>query len=114
MKRVLEQILRWKVPLIIVLVVVMVGTIHYTSTSRLTVSLLEGIGRDILVPFQWVFSRVQRFVLNQTDKIQTLRTLKERNAELEELVQSLQAEVFELRNYKRENEWLQEALDFRE
>jgi rod shape-determining protein MreC len=112
-KRVLEQILRWKVPLIIVLVVVMVGTIHYTSTSRLTVSLLEGIGRDILVPFQWVFSRVQRFVLNQTDKIQTLRTLKERNAELEELVQSLQAEVFELRNYKRENEWLREALDFK-
>lgn len=109
----LEQILRWKVPLIIVLVVVMVGTIHYTSTSRLTVSLLEGIGRDILVPFQWVFSRVQRFVLNQTDKIQTLRTLKERNAELEELVQSLQAEVFELRNYKRENEWLREALDFK-
>lgn len=113
MKRVLEHILRWKVPLIIVLVVVMVGTIHYTSTSRLKISLLEGVGRDLLVPFQWAFSKVQRFALQQVERVQTLRTLKARNAELEELVQQLQAEVLELRNYKRENEWLREALDFK-
>ncbi|MGB4685984.1 MAG: rod shape-determining protein MreC [Limnochordia bacterium] len=113
MKRVLDMILRWKVPLIILLVIIMVGTIHYTSTSRLKISLFEGLGRDLLVPFQWVFSRAQRFVLHQVEKVQTLRTLKERNAELEELVLSLQAEVLELRNYKRENEWLREALDFK-
>jgi len=111
---VLEHILRWKVPLIILLVVIMVGTIHYTSTPRVKLSMLEGIGRDLLVPFQWVFSRAQRFILHQVDKVQTMRTLKERNAELEELVQALQAEVLELRNYKRENEWLREALDFKD
>lgn len=109
----LERILRWKVPLIIVLVILMVGTIHYTSTSRLKISKLEGIGRDLLVPFQWVFTRTQRFVLNQFEQIQSLRSLKERNAELEQQVQNLQAEVMELRNYKRENEWLREALDFK-
>lgn len=74
--------------LIILLVIIMVGTIHYTSTSRLKISLFEGLGRDLLVPFQWVFSRAQRFVLHQVEKVQTLRTLKERNAELEELVLS--------------------------
>jgi rod shape-determining protein MreC len=110
---VLEHILRWKVPLIILLVVIMVGTIHYTSSSRLTIGLLEGIGRDILVPFQWAFTRVQRFILQTVENIHTLSTLKERNAELEKQVKELRAEVLELRNYRRENEWLREALDFK-
>ena len=109
----LEHILRWKVPLIILLVVIMVGTIHYTSSSRLTIGLLEGIGRDILVPFQWAFTRVQRFILQTVENIHTLSTLKERNAELEKQVKELRAEVLELRNYRRENEWLREALDFK-
>ncbi|NMB02277.1 MAG: rod shape-determining protein MreC [Firmicutes bacterium] len=109
----LEHILRWKVPLIIVLVIVLVGTIHYTSTSRLEITRLEGLWRDVLVPFQWAFSKTQRFFQAQVDRVQNLRSLKERNEELEELVLSLQAEVMELRNYRRENEWLREALDFR-
>lgn len=109
----LEHILRWKVPLIIVLVIVLVGTIHYTSTSRFELTKLESLWRDLLMPFQWAFSKTQRFFQNQIAHIDNLRHLRQRNEELEEMVASLQAEVFELRNYKRENEWLREALDFR-
>lgn len=109
----LEQILRWKVPLIIVLVIILVGTIHYTSSSRFEITRLEGLWRDILVPFQWTVSKTQRFFQTQVAQVQNLRSLKQRNEELEELVLNLQTENFELRNYRRENEWLREALDFK-
>ncbi len=110
----LEALLRWKIPLIIVLVIIMVGTIHYTSRTRPEISKLEGIWRDVLSPFQWAFSRTGRFFQDQVDEMNRWRSLKERNDELEELVFQLQAEVFKLRNYERENEWLREALDFKD
>lgn len=113
-KGVLERILRWKIPLMIVLVVVLVGTIHYTSTSRPEISRLEGLWRDVLSPFQWAFSRIQRFFQHQMAEFQSWRGTKERNEELEQLVLDLQAEVRALRNYRRENAWLREALDFRD
>lgn len=109
----LERILRWKIPLIFLLVIVLVGTIHYTSTSRTNLTRLEGFWRDMLVPFQWAFSRTERFFQHQISRVQNLRGLKERNEELEQLVFQLQREVFALRNHERENEWLREALDFR-
>lgn len=110
----LERILRWKIPLIIVIVLLLVGTIHYTSVPRPEISKLEGIWRDILSPLQWTISKVGGFFQNQVAKINEWRGLKERYHELEELVAQLQEEVFTLRNYRRENEWLREALDFRE
>lgn len=109
----LEHILRWKIPLIIVLVIVLVGTIHYTSISRPELTFLERAWRDLFVPFQVAFSRTQRFFRNQIGGIQALGNLSARNQELELLVQDLEAEVFALRNYRRENEWLREALDFK-
>lgn len=112
-KDVLERILRWKIPLIILLVIVLVGTIHYTSTSRPNITRLEGFLRDMLTPFQWAFSKIQGFFQRQIDQVKSLRGMKERNEELQERVRQLEAEVFALRNYERENEWLREALDFR-
>lgn len=110
---VLERLLRWKIPLIIVLVIVLLGTIHYTSVPRPEISRLEALWRDILSPFQWVFSRIESFFHNQVAEINRWRAVKERNDTLEELLVQLEAEVFEMRNYRRENEWLREALDFR-
>lgn len=110
----LERLLRWKIPLIIILVLVLVGTIHYTSIRRPDITRLEGILRDVLSPFQWSFSRIGGFFQHQVAEVNRWRGLKERNLELEERVSQLEAEVFALRNHRRENEWLREALDFRD
>ena len=110
----LDRLLRWKIPLIIILVLILVGTIHYTSIRRPEITRFEGLWRDVVSPFQWIFSRVGGFFQNQVAEINRWRGLKERNVELEERVIQLEAEVFGLRNHRRENEWLREALDFRD
>ena len=110
----LDRLLRWKIPLIIVLVLILVGTIHNTSVPRPDISRLEGLWRDVLSPFQWLFSRIAGFFQNQFAEINRWRGLKARNNELEARVAQLEEEVLRLRNYRRENEWLREALDFRE
>lgn len=110
----LDRLLRWKIPLIIVLVLILVGTIHNTSVPRPDISRLEGLWRDVLSPFQWLFSRITGFFQNQFAEINRWRGLKARNDELEARVAQLEEEVLRLRNYRRENEWLREALDFRE
>lgn len=110
----LDRLLRWKIPLIIVLVLILVGTIHNTSVPRPDISRLEGLWRDVLSPFQWLFSRIAGFFQNQFAEINRWRGLKARNDELEARVAQLEEEVLRLRNYRRENEWLREALDFRE
>jgi rod shape-determining protein MreC len=111
---VLDRLLRWKIPLIIVLVLILVGTIHNTSVPRPDISRLEGLWRDVLSPFQWLFGRIAGFFQNQFAEINRWRGLKARNDELEARVAQLEEEVLRLRNYRRENEWLREALDFRE
>ncbi len=111
-----EKLLNWKTILVaVVAVFVVVGVIHYTSQPpRVRVSRAEQAWRDILAPpLQTVISRVQRFVRHQINAVQTRRQLQERNTELEALVLDLRRQVFDLRNYRRENEWLREALDFK-
>lgn len=112
-RKLLERLLRWKIPLIIVLVLILVGTIHYTSIRRPEITWFEGLWRDVLSPFQWAFSKVGGFFQNQVAEINSWRGMRERNRELEERLIQLEAEVFALRNHGRENEWLREALDFR-
>lgn len=109
----LEQVLRWKIPIIIVLAILLVGTIHYTSLPRPRLGLLESVWRDLLSPFQLALSRVQRFFQSQIVGIQDLAHLRTRNAELETLLVELEAEIFALQNFRRENQWLREALDFK-
>ncbi len=108
----LEQLLRWKIVLGIVLVVVLIGTIHYTSFTRPKISVWEAFWRDALAPLQLAFSRVQRFFYQKIDVVLNLRKMQRRNEELETLVFELQQEVSQLQNYERENKWLREALDF--
>ncbi|NLJ79967.1 MAG: rod shape-determining protein MreC [Firmicutes bacterium] len=108
----LEQLLRWKILLGIVLIIVLIGTIHYTSLTRPKISFLEGAWRDALAPLQLVLSRAQRFFRQATSVFRNIGDLQRRNKELETLVFDLQQKVFSLQNHKRENEWLREALDF--
>ncbi len=108
------KLLNWKIILVaVVAIFILVGVIHYTSQPRVQISWLEKAWRDVLAPFQTVVSRTQRFVRDGINAIQTKRQLQERNADLEALVLDLRRQVFDLRNYQRENEWLREALDFK-
>lgn len=109
----LERILRWKFAIIIVLVVLLVGTIHYTSFTRPQLSFLEGVWRDLLSPLQTVTSKLSRFFQTQVSSVKELRYLKTQNLALQEEVLVLRQEVLVLRNYERENSWLREALDFK-
>lgn len=108
-----KQLLRWKVVLVVLLVVVIVGSIHYTSLNRPRISFLESFWRDVLSPFQTVLIRIQRFFYQRIETIKSWRNLQQRNQELEALVVDLERQVYLSRNYQRENEWLREALDFK-
>lgn len=108
-----KQLLRWKVVFAVLLVVVIVGTIHYTSLNRSKISFLEAFWRDLLAPFQTAFSRVQRFFYHRVETVKSWRNMQQRNKELEALVLDLERQVLLSRNYQRENEWLREALDFK-
>lgn len=109
----LERLLRWKFMIIIVLVVVLVGTIHYTSFTRPKISFLEGAWRDFLAPLQTIVSRTQRYFQTKVAGLRELRHLKVENQALQAEVVALKREVLALRNYQRENTWLREALDFK-
>lgn len=109
----LERILRWKFAIVIVLVVLLVGTIHYTSFTRPKISFLEGAWRDLLAPLQTVTSRISLYFHKQVTGIRELHNLRATNLALQEEVSALKREVLILRNYERENNWLREALDFR-
>lgn len=109
----LERLLRWKIVIAIVVVVVLVGTIHYTSLTRPKISLLESAWRDFLAPLQTGISRTQRFFQGQIEGVRELSQLRTDNEELRTQVLALQQEVLALRNYQRENQWLREALDFK-
>lgn len=107
-----DQLHRWTIPIIILIVLVLIGTIHYTSKYRSEVSLLERVWRDILFPFQNGFARIQKGLHSQISFWTNLRDLNEKNQELEVLVQELEAEILSLLNYQRENQFLREALNF--
>ena len=108
-----DQLHRWRIPIAIVLVFTLIGIIHYTSKIRSEISFIESAWRDILSPFQSGFTRVQRGFGHKIDFLRNIRTLDEKNKELESLVQELKSEILLLRNYERENEWLREALDLK-
>lgn len=108
-----QQILRWKVILIVIVVLAIVGTIHYTSLPRERLTFVEELWRDALSPLQRAVTQVSRFLSRQITALRDIRYLRQRNEELEALVFELQQQVYFLKEYERENEWLREALDFK-
>lgn len=113
MKVVLQQMLRWKVVLIVILALVIIGTIHYTSLPRSRLTFIEELARDAISPLQLAFARVSRFISHKVTALKEIRYLRQRNAELEALAFDLQQQVYLLQEYERENKWLREALDFK-
>ena len=101
MKFVLQQILRWKAILIVILALVIIGTIHYTSLPRQRLTFVEELARDVISPFQLVVTRVSRFVNQKITALKEIRYLRQRNAELEALAFDLQQQVYRLQEYER-------------
>lgn len=104
---------RAKLLLIFVVIIAIAGSIHFTSSSRSQVTVFEQTVRDILAPIQTLFMRVSRSVNSLLTSIGRIGSLQEENAKLRAQVLDLQQQVYQLAEYKRENEWLREALEFK-
>lgn len=107
------QLWRWRKVLALVAVLLLAGLIYNTSQPRSKLSFIEEALRDILSPVQLGLTRVTSAVDSVITGIKEIRTLRERNAYLENRVIELQNQVYHLTEYQRENEYLREALDFK-
>ena len=96
---------RAKLLLIFVVIIAIAGSIHFTSSSRSQVTVFEQAVRDILAPIQTLM-RVSRSVNSLLTSIGRIGSLQEENAKLRAQVLDLQQQVYQLAEYKRENEWL--------
>ncbi len=109
-----QIIIKWKVVLVLVIFLLVSGTIHFTSFERPRLSTAEEVFRDLLSPVQTGISRISRGISGAIRSLSELANLRRENAALREQLASLQRDVFLLAEYRRENEWLREALDFRD
>lgn len=109
-----QFVIKWKFILVLVVFLVVSGTIHFTSSERPRLSVVEEVFRDLLSPVQTGVSRISRGISGGINSLYELVHLRRENAALREQVASLQNDVFSLAEYRRENEWLREALDFRD
>ncbi|NLY11378.1 MAG: rod shape-determining protein MreC [Firmicutes bacterium] len=110
----LQTLWRWKYVIAIVIIFAVIGTIHFTSSVRDQLTFGERVMRDVVAPVQRLFMKANHFFDNVYSSLAELGSIRERNQELEELVLSLQQEVNQLAEYRRENVWLREALDFKD
>ncbi len=108
----LQWLLRWKVVAVLLVVLLLAGAIHYTSGPREQLTLVESLVRDMLSPLQWLLTRAGRGVRSGWEYVAGLGALHSRNQELAMEVRELQQQLVQLAEYRRENRWLREALDF--
>jgi len=110
-----SRFVKWaRILVVIILLVAIAGSIHFTSRSRSQVTIVEQVFRDVLSPVQRLFMRVSRSINHFFTSIAQIGDLREENEQLKAEVLELQQQLYLMAEYKRENEWLREALDFRE
>ena len=102
----LHWLLRWKLIPIALVVLLLIGAIHFTSRPREELSMVESLLRDMLSPLQWVVTRVGRSTRSSVEYVMRIGSLQSGNQELEEKVHHLQQQVIQLAEYRRENQWL--------
>ncbi len=95
-------------------VLVVAGTIHFTSLSRPYLTVGESLFRDVLAPLQFVVTRVHVSVESTVSDLKHFREIHQKNVALEAHVVFLEQQLVSLAEYRRENQWLREALDFYE
>lgn len=111
----MSRFVKWaRILVVIILLVAIAGSIHFTSRSRSQVTIVEQVFRDVLSSVQRLFMRVSRSINHFFTSIAQIGDLREENEQLKAEVLELQQQLYLMAEYKRENEWLREALDFRE
>ncbi len=104
---------RTKIVFVIVVLVVLAGSIHFTSRSRSQITIIEQVIHDVLSPVQTIFMRISRSANSLVTAIGSIGSLQTENEQLKQEVLGLQQQLHQMAEYKRENEWLREALDFK-
>lgn len=104
---------RWRKLWTVLAVLVLVGLIYNTSQPRERLSFIEQGLRDLLSPLQFALTRLTQAVQGVVTALKDMRTLRQRNAYLENRVVELQTEVYRLSDLRRENDFLREALEFK-
>lgn len=110
----LQFLSRGKVIVFIIIVVIIAGAIHFTSQPRAQITKMEQLFRDIVAPLQTGLMRVNTAATSFFASMANLSQLQQENEMLRAKVLSLQQQVDGMADYERENQWLREALDFRE
>lgn len=110
----LQFLKRSKLLLILIIILAIAGTIHFTSTPRQKLTFVEEVFHFVLAPLQTGMTRLNRSVESLVDRIKDYKELVARNAELEQSILDLEQQINAMAEYKRENVWLREALDFKE
>lgn len=105
---------RAKIIVILILIIAIAGSIHITSRPRTQLSKPEQLIRDIFAPIQTFFARINRSIESFLGSIGNIGSLQQDNQALKDEVIELQQQLYKMAEYKRENEWLREALDFQE
>jgi rod shape-determining protein MreC len=91
----------------------LMAALHLTA-EREHVTGLEAFLADRLAPLQRGLATVGAWTAKNWQALLEWRQLKEINAKLRAQVELLQTENIRLREYRRENAWLREALGFRQ
>ncbi len=110
----LQFLVRWRVAVVFVIILAIAGTIHLTSFSRSRLSIVEELLRDAVSPLQTGLMRINRSAESLFVSLSQFRRIYVQKQELEDLVDELRMQIHQLDEYKRENQWLREALEFKE
>lgn len=104
---------RARVIVLLIMIVAIAGSIHFTSRSRSQITVVEQAVRDLLAPLQTLFMRLSRTVHSFVALLGQISSLQQENAQLKAEISDLQRQLSQMADYKRENEWLREALEFK-
>lgn len=108
-----RKVRRLRVIVILIMVVAIAGSIHFTSRSRPQLTTAEQAIRDLMSPLQTLFMRISQTVHAFLNSLGQIGSLQQENARLKAEVLELERQLYEMAEYKRENEWLREALEFK-
>lgn len=104
---------RLRAIVILIMIVAVAGSIHFTSRSRPQATVAEQAIRDLLAPLQTLFMRLSQMVHGFFASLGQIGNLQQENARLKAEILELERQLYEMADYKRENEWLREALEFK-
>ena len=97
---------RARVIVLLIMIVAIAGSIHFTSRSRSQITVVEQAVRDLLAPLQTLFMRLSRTVHSFVALLGQISSLQQENAQLKAEISDLQRQLSQMADYKRENEWL--------